>query len=336
MAGGLKSVRNRRDDALSRIGWDRLESMLAEHYRCEGYAVEHVGTGVSGRKFDGGIDLKLRRTDEYVLVQSKHWNAMQVPHNAVHELLGVMVNEGATGAILVTSGEFTRAAIEAAAKQGHVQLVDGDDLRAMLGPLPELSEAADPDARWRRGVSVDPPADSASKLAKALLDHAAARIIVAAEDRVRGRGRSGVSKTTATMDGVLIAKLAIAAFALLLVFWGTNRIFSTIRQIPLQQQARMQAANATHATQAPQSAVGMAQPSVSRQAANALSSASDAHSYGRRDPDPCHELVDWQSGTYVDHCKQETPHNPTAAEIRESQRKADEAMKVIEANTPQM
>ena len=105
MAGGLKSVRNRRDDALSRIGWDRLESLLAEHYRHEGYAVEHVGTGGTGRRFDGGIDLKLRKDDAYILVQSKHWNAKQVPHNAVHELLGVMVNEGASGAILVTSGE---------------------------------------------------------------------------------------------------------------------------------------------------------------------------------------------------------------------------------------
>ena len=102
MAGGLKSVRNRRDDALSRIGWDRLESLLADHYRHEGYTVEHVGTGGTGRRFDGGIDLKLRKDDAYILVQSKHWSAKQVPHSAVHELLGVMVNEGATGATLVT------------------------------------------------------------------------------------------------------------------------------------------------------------------------------------------------------------------------------------------
>src|SRR5690349_11198785 len=102
MHRGLKNVKHRRDDALSRISWDRLEHMLAEHYRREGYGVEHVGTGGSGRKFDGGIDLKLRKDDEYILVQSKHWNAYQVTHNPVHELLGVMINEGATGAILVT------------------------------------------------------------------------------------------------------------------------------------------------------------------------------------------------------------------------------------------
>jgi restriction system protein len=120
MVRGLKLVRRRRDDALTRIGWDRLETLLAEHYRREGYAVEHVGTGGSRRRFDGGIDLKLRRADEYILVQSKHWNAYQVTHNAVHELLGIMVNQSATGAILVTSGEFTRAAAEAANRQGYV------------------------------------------------------------------------------------------------------------------------------------------------------------------------------------------------------------------------
>ncbi|MFO1474121.1 MAG: hypothetical protein U1F20_06250 [Lysobacterales bacterium] len=40
---------------------------------------------------------------------------------------------------------------------------------------------------------------------------------------------------------------------------------------------------------------------------------------------------------HIDHCAQSVPaYKQTAAEIRESQRKADEAMKVIEANTPDM
>ena len=135
--GGLKNVRNRRDDALSRVDWKRLESLLVVYYRGQGYEVEHCGTGIAGRRFDGGVDLKLRKGDEYIVVECKHWNAKQVPHNPVHQLLGVMVNEGATGAILVTSGEFTAYARESATKLGHVQLIDGDALRAMIGPLPE-------------------------------------------------------------------------------------------------------------------------------------------------------------------------------------------------------
>ena len=250
----------------------------------------------------------------------------------MHELLGVMVNEGATGAILVTSGEFTRAAIEAATRQGHVQLIDGDDLRAMLGPLPETTAESDGDARWRRGASAPQPTGGVPGHAKALLDNAAERLIVAAEDRIRGGSRRRVSKTATILGVAPAAKLAVAAFALLLVFWGINRIFSAIQQIPVQQQqARIQAAAA--AAQATQSTQ---QAATSHSASMPAPDQSASNAYGRRDPDSCHELVDWQSGTYIDHCKQSTPHNPTAAEIRESQRKADEAMKVIEANTPDM
>ena len=134
---GLKLVKHRRDDALARTGWADVERLLAAYYRRAGYDVEHCGTGESRQQFDGGVDLRLRRGEEVILVQCKHWNTRQVPHNDVHQLIGVMVNQGATGAILVNSGEFTKAAIEAATRHGHVQLVDGDELRQMLGPLPE-------------------------------------------------------------------------------------------------------------------------------------------------------------------------------------------------------
>ncbi len=155
---GLKNVHQRHDDALSRIGWAELERLLAAYYRDVGWWVEHAGTGGTGARFDGGVDLRIRRDSEFVLVQCKHWNAKQVPHNAVHELLGLMVNEGATGAILVSSGEFTRAAIEAAQRHGHVKLIDGDVLRTMLGPLPEPSLPAEASAPVRPAPATRPPA----------------------------------------------------------------------------------------------------------------------------------------------------------------------------------
>ena len=129
----LKTVKNRHADALTRLPWQDFERLLAAHYRDLGYEIEHHGTGTSGAMSDGGIDLKLRKGAEYLLVQCKHWNAMQVPHNDVHQLMGIMDNEDATGAILVTSGEFTAAAIQAAGKKGRVQLIDGAALRGMLG-----------------------------------------------------------------------------------------------------------------------------------------------------------------------------------------------------------
>src|SRR5688572_16333948 len=98
-----------RDD-LSRISWQNFECVLADHYREAGYAVEHCGTAGTGSRYDGGVDLVLRRDGETVLVQCKHWNVAQVPHNDVHQLLGVVETRGATRAVLVTSGEFTTAA----------------------------------------------------------------------------------------------------------------------------------------------------------------------------------------------------------------------------------
>lgn len=133
----LRSVSQRYQDALSLISWQAFERLLADHYAAQGWRVDHVGTGASssGFGFDGGIDLKLYRDDEYVVVQCKHWNAKQVAHNDVHQLLGVMLTERATGAIVVTSGEFTPAALAAAGKAPGITLVDGAQLRAMLGPM---------------------------------------------------------------------------------------------------------------------------------------------------------------------------------------------------------
>ena len=210
--GGLKNVSHRRNDALAQVAWDRLEVLLADHYRAQGYVVDHCGTGSTRGRFDGGIDLKLRKDDAFILVQCKHWNAKQVPHNAVHELIGLMVNHGATGAILVTSGEFTRVAVEAATRQGHVQLVDGDDLRTMLGPLPEL--AAGPQA----GV-VHPSASLTHRAAATVGE----RLLSATEDRIRygrgagrdgGRRRSGLASSALNL---LLLKFLFAAVIALIV-----------------------------------------------------------------------------------------------------------------------
>ncbi|MET0936711.1 MAG: restriction endonuclease, partial [Luteibacter sp.] len=114
--------------------WDEFERLIGEHYASRGYRVEHSGTGASGthRKYDGGIDLKLFRGDEYIVVQCKRENVFQVTHNVVHELIGVMHTQGATGAIVVNAGEYSVAAKEAAAKFPQVELIDGLALRRML------------------------------------------------------------------------------------------------------------------------------------------------------------------------------------------------------------
>jgi hypothetical protein len=283
---GLKNVRQRRDDALSRVGWNDFEALLASYYRGQGYRVEHVGTGGTGARFDGGIDLKLRKDDAYIIVQCKHWNAKQVPHNDVHQLLGVMVNEGATGAILVSSGEFTAAARQAAQRQGHVQLVDGVALRVMLGPLPEPNRAVSDTGR-----------DTA---VAAIADAVRERLLGAVEDRIRGK--QVVRPLAQLVLYKTMLTLAFGMFMLLMVWL----LFHT-------------AVGALQRTGQPAATVRAMPSPVAAPAATAVMSV----------PAPA---------TVIEAAPVQPPayRPPTEAEIRESQRKAEEAMKVIEATTPEV
>jgi len=145
-----RKVQHRYTDELAGISWAAFERLFAEHYRQLGYRVEHSGTGASHARYDGGIDIKLYRDDEYIVVQCKHWNALQVMHNYVHELIGVMHTQHATGAILITSGEFSTAALEAAAQCPAIALIDGAEVRrtfqaslptlVAVSPVPEVPE----------------------------------------------------------------------------------------------------------------------------------------------------------------------------------------------------
>lgn len=114
-----------------------FERLMARYFEGEGYRVEHSGTGGRATRYDGGIDLKLYRPGEYVVVQCKRSTVLQVTHNPVHELLGVMHTEGATGAIFITSGEFTDAALNKMRGIPRFRMVDGHELRKMLGALLE-------------------------------------------------------------------------------------------------------------------------------------------------------------------------------------------------------
>jgi restriction system protein len=239
-----------------------------------------------------------------LLVQCKHWNAKQVPHNAVHELLGITVNEGATGAILVTSGEFTRYAREVAARGGRVQLVDGDALRDMLGPLPDVPNPV-PDPRSR---------------AETVAAYVGERLLLAAEDRIRRR-RRGEGPGRRAVE-VTVIGFVLKAGLLVLVAWGIHAIMDgALKQAIRAPGARPQAS--APSTVAPTAAMTAALPS--RQVAAAPT-----------EPYPCHEIIDWRSGTYIDHCAKPALREPTAAEIRESQRKADEAAAILAPHTPEI
>ncbi|MBF6023438.1 restriction endonuclease [Lysobacter niastensis] len=303
---GLKRVTQRRDDALARVGWDHLETLLAAYYRSEGYQVEHVGTGATGAKFDGGIDLKLRRGEQYIVVQCKHWNAMKVPHNAVHELLGLMVNEGATGAILATSGEFTKAAIEAATRLGHVHLIDGDELRVMLGPVRE------PEPSAFDSIRMGGEGGTGSLVARRVGER-----LLSAEDRIRYGTAGGHRRVAARSFGTLLVMkllgLALTVSLLAAIGWLFTRYITAILTPP--PVARSQPSGAP-ATVVPVQAV----------------TDSKVATYA----DACHEVIDKPSGTYIDHCAKTPMSTVSADELRKQKRDADAAIETIADSTPEM
>jgi hypothetical protein len=250
----LKNVRTRHDDALSRIDRDEFERVLAAHYRDVGWWVEHVGTGGTGATLDGGVDLRLRRDAQVVLVQCRHWSAKQVSHEAVHDLLGLLAAEGATGAILITSGTFTDAAIAAAGRTDKLRLIDGRGVHDMLGDDAFASPGPEPQAAPRR----TPP-------------------------------RPG---TGLRLLMPLVALLCAIGFVLV-VREMLARTASTAGELP--------AAGTRVAT-----VVVVPPPAIAPA------------------PVPVPPTVD------------APPPPPTAAEIRASQRRADEAMRTIEDTTPEM
>jgi hypothetical protein len=297
---GLKYNKNRRTDALARTNWAEVERLLAEHYRRTGYAVDHCGTGASGSRYDGGIDIKLRRDNEYIIVQCKHWNAMKVPHNDVHQLMGIMVNEGATGAILVTSGEFTRAAVEAATRQGHVQLVDGDDVREMLGPLPE--PAVDGLSRWEKLTGSD-----IGRHAAGATRYVGGRLLNAAEDRIRGEvgQRTRGSTVVGTAIRVMLIKaalgLAFMFFVLVVVVMLFNSVVKSLTPKPPATNAVPVAVSAPADTPA-------TRPRLETLVAEPIPQARRAPAY-----------------------REQTPE-----EYREWKRKEAESIKILEATTPEL
>ena len=53
-------------------------------------------------------------------------------------------------------------------------------------------------------------------------------------------------------------------------------------------------------------------------------------------PNPCHEVIDVPSGTYIDHCSPAVPPRYSPAQSRQAQERADDAIRVIEDSTPEL
>jgi restriction system protein len=83
---------------------------------------------------DGGVDLTLSKDGALHIVQCKHWRSSKVGVPIVREMFGVLKATKALSVFIVTSGEFTKEAINFA-NDLPIQLVNGDELMALIADV---------------------------------------------------------------------------------------------------------------------------------------------------------------------------------------------------------
>lgn len=135
----LETARNTESsDPFATLSWHDFELLVGQYFRELGYSVAETSFGA-----DGGVDLRVKDGANTYLVQCKLWKASKVPVTVVRELYGVMMAEGASGAIVVSSGEFTADA-KAFAEGKSIVLVDGRLLvNSIRNKAPQSERKAD-------------------------------------------------------------------------------------------------------------------------------------------------------------------------------------------------
>ena len=126
-------------EEIRKLGWQDFERLVGEAFRRKGYTVHERGQNGP----DGGVDLELYRGTDKILVQCKHWKTWKVGVGPIRELFGVMVAEGASDAIFVASGQYTREAL-LFAKDNNLALFDGPALIELIASVRKDAPASRP------------------------------------------------------------------------------------------------------------------------------------------------------------------------------------------------
>jgi restriction system protein len=113
-------------DSTRSISWKEFEDLVAEAYKRKGYMVTETPFGA-----DGGVDIILKKGTEKILVQCKQWKMKKVGVKVVRELYGVVIAEGASEGVVISSGIFTQEA-RTFARGKPLELIDGAGLLKMI------------------------------------------------------------------------------------------------------------------------------------------------------------------------------------------------------------
>lgn len=122
-------------ELIGQLEWKRFEELCAGYFSAKGYRAE-----VSRQGADGGIDIFLFKssyseTEVFGVVQCKAWNAYRVGVKPIRELFGVKTAEKAPLGVFITSGEYTREALEFAEGKS-LKLLTGVSLLKLITSLP--------------------------------------------------------------------------------------------------------------------------------------------------------------------------------------------------------
>jgi restriction system protein len=135
------------------LSWQEFESLVGEYYRRKGYSVSEIG----GNSPDGGIDLLAKKNGEKLVIQCKHWKAFKVDVKIARELYGVMVDATGSGAVLITSGDFTQPTIDFV-KDKPIELIDGPKLVKLIAEAKAITQKASLPAKSRAVlIPTEPP-----------------------------------------------------------------------------------------------------------------------------------------------------------------------------------
>ena len=120
-------------ELLKQLEWRRFEELCVAYYQALGFTTHVTKAGA-----ESGVDILLHARGAEAassIARCKAWDAYRVGVKPVHELRSAMAAAAVGEAVLLTSGRFTQAAIELAAKE-HIELVDGTVLLDKLAALP--------------------------------------------------------------------------------------------------------------------------------------------------------------------------------------------------------
>ncbi len=170
LIGALRRLmdRNRFDSdiRLDELTWPQFEGYLAEYFRRRGSSVTQRGGAIA----DGGVDLVLDDATGRRIVQAKHWKTRSVGVVPLRALWGLLGDERAQGAVVVTSGQFTADAI-AFAEGKRLELIAREQLLRLINEVKNGTHASILGAsRNDASVGVPPGSETCPQCRRGLLE----------------------------------------------------------------------------------------------------------------------------------------------------------------------